>query len=542
MFLAFLYLFSGVNAWMDDPLDAAPLEAACGGWGPEPCAFGDNTVLASATAWRGGVTPARIFGEGTSGEEITITGLPTGTVVLPSNPFTVPSSGNWSITLSSPDSPLFFNLTFAGLKNSVTLRNVRFGLTWLCSGQSNMDMCLDNCFYANETVAVSQRYSDVVFKHSPSGSWTPVGTDEKGLRAFSAVCLFTALHLKDSLPALKDVPIGIVQSSVGGTTIESWMSAEALATSGVIDHPQCGFKGGCSGQAYCGNYNPLILPLAPYTFKSMSWYQGESNVACNDEQQGYYAKLLPALVTSWRMLFQTNFSAFIVMLAPQGRTDETPMSRSSDAYPVMRATQLSVLKLPGTSLIYPIDMGDDGKTVYTPPSSRHGDIHPRNKTEFGRRLALAYAQVEGILPAGISGSGPVLTGSQLAPDGQSVLLSFESGLSGKGLQLSPTADCYTFGRAGPGNTTRADCCQNNRTDPRSPHGYPFELQAGGDWTLAEAAVESGGTQVRLVPAQCGNGCSGWGQPLSGKVRYAFDAWPLCVLSNEQALPLPPFSN
>jgi hypothetical protein len=419
-----------------------------------------------------------------------------------------------------------------------------------------MDMDLDSCFYANETVAASHLYPDIVYKRGPGGRWSVMGTDEGGLRGFSAVCIFTALHLKQSLPALRDVPIGVVDSSVGGTTIESWMSAEALGASGVIKNATCGFKGGCQYQAYCNNYLAYILPLAPFTFKGMSWYQGESNVGCNTASSapfpGYYASLLPQLVASWRALFLTNFSAFIVALAPTGPSDELPSARTKDLWPTLRQAQLSVLSLPGTALVYPIDVGDDGKTVYTPPSPRHGDLHPRNKTEFGRRLALAYGGMQGLLPPGVAPSGPVLAGSALAGDGGSVVLTFQGGVTGEGLHLSPTADCYTFGRAGPGSTTPSDCCQNNATDPKSPHGFPFEVQvaAGGAWTLAQAVVEGGGSssgggsaqvQVRLTAAQCGNGgCPGWGMPLNGKVRYAWDAWPLCVLSNDQGLPLPPF--
>jgi len=258
-------------------------------------------------------------------------------------------------------------------------------------------------------------------------------------------------------------------------------------------------------------------------------------VDCNAEAatKNYYARLLPALVTSWRALFRSPFSAHVVLLAPTGRTDELPEARSRDAWPLLRqAQQLAVLELNASSFIAPIDVGDDGKTVYTPPSSRHGDLHPRNKTEFGRRLAIAWAAAEGLLPAGVAGSGPRL--ATVALDGSGgVLLSFAGGVDAQGLALAPTADCFTFGRAGPGPASPALCCQNNATDPKSPHGFPFELEVGGQWVLARAAVAPAGT-VRLTPLAPGAGA------LSGRVRYAYDAWPLCVLANEQGLPLPPF--
>jgi len=440
-----------------------------------------------------------------------------------------------------------------------------------------MDMMLDNCFYANETVAASGAHPDIRYKHSPGGAWTVAGTDERGLRAFSAVCYFTALHMKEQLPALAAVPIGIVQSSVGGTTIESWMSAEALAASGVVGSPACGEKG-CSGQAYCGNYAPLIAPLAPFVFKSMVWYracgcararlptaapsappfftpspptpdppsphnqaEGESNVACNVEANStnYYAQLLPALVTSWRALFASPFTALVVALAPTGRTDETPPARQSDPWPALRdAQRAAVAGLENASLVWPLDLGDDGKTVYTPPSARHGGLHPRNKTAFGRRLALAYGELEGLLPPAQLASGPVPATVAVEAGGDSLIITFDAGAaSNAGLALAPTTDCSTWGRIPPPGNSSAHCCQNNATDPASPHGYPFEVEGSAGWALAEAELLPP-ARVRLRAATCPR-CGG-ASALTGRVRYAWDAWPLCSLVNSQGLPMASF--
>ena len=160
------------------------------------------------------------------------------------------------------------------------------------------------------------------------------------------------------------------------------------------------------------------------------------------------------------------------MLTPSGGTNGLPEERTKDSWPSLRQAQLSALALNASALIYPIDVGDDGKTVYTPPSSRHGGLHPRNKTEFGRRLALALAGMEGWLPQGIIGSGPRL--AAIAANAAGGLdLTFEADGSAAGLALSPTADCFTFNKTGPGPGTPARCCQNNVTDPKSPHGFPF---------------------------------------------------------------------
>ena len=222
------------------------------------------------------------------------------------------------------------------------------------------------------------------------------------------------------------------------------------------------------------------------------------------------------------------------MLAPSGGpTDELPEDRTRDAWPALREAQLSALSLNATALIYPIDLDDDGKTIYTPPSSRHGGLHPRNKTAFGRRLALAIAEAEGWLPVGVLASGPRVVASALNAGG--VQLTFSGDGSAAGLNMKPTEDCSTFGKAGPGGPDPALCCQNNVTDPKNQHGYPFEVEAGGQWVLAVASVTSQGSAptVQLTPLQSAG-------ELSGRVRYAWQNYPLCVLANEQGLPLPPY--
>lgn len=125
-----------------DPLDFTPPLPARrqpGAWGPDPLVFGSGMVLASSTPWRGGAVPARVFGAAQPSERVTITGLPPGAVVSPGNPFTAGEDGNWSVSIASPDSSVGVDLTFAGASGSTAvLRDVLFGVTILCSGQSNV--------------------------------------------------------------------------------------------------------------------------------------------------------------------------------------------------------------------------------------------------------------------------------------------------------------------------------------------------------------------------------------------------------------------
>lgn len=560
-----------------DPLDETPAAASCGGWGPDPCAFGSHAVLASNAPYRGGVTPARVWGAAAAHEAITLSGLPAGAVVTPPSPFVASANGTWEVTISAPPSQLSVNITFSGSSGKkVVLDDILFGLSILCSGQSNMDMNVASCYYANETLAGKGAWSDIRIKHSPDGPWSRSDADNATLAAFSAVCYYTALHMKTAIPSMLNTPIGLVQSSVGGTTIESWLSQEALSAAGFpLANATCGVEG-CGGQKNCGNYLSLIAPLAPFVFQSLVWYQGscrsppliearqtgnhgswpcvrrphhplthcprctstpppsppsypgESNAACSAEASppwlhGSYARLLPSLVESWRALFRSPFTALVVQLAPYGSEDVTPVLRSSDSLPALRDEQRSVETVSGGGGAYvsPIDLGDDGKSTYTPPSPRHGGLHPRNKTEFGRRVALKWAELEGVLPAGVLASGPVAASATLDGAG-AVLVTFTRAGSGA-LTLMPTADCATSGHVRVG-----ECCQT------AGHGFPFELLAGGAWVLANATIVHGGAadSLRLVPLDPTSA------QLSG-VRYSWQGYPLCVVANEQRLPMAP---
>ena len=120
-----------------EPISPGAPACAASTWGPSPCAFGSAMVLSSTTPWRAsGSQPAAVFGLAQPSEVLTLSGLPPGATVAPSNPWTADSTGRWAITLSSADTTAPVNLTFTGASGkSVVLEDVLFGLTMLCSGQ-----------------------------------------------------------------------------------------------------------------------------------------------------------------------------------------------------------------------------------------------------------------------------------------------------------------------------------------------------------------------------------------------------------------------
>ncbi len=142
--------------------------------------------------------------------------------------------GNWKIILPPVTAGGPYSIEFSG-KNKIVINNILFGDIWFCSGQSNMvhQMNIHDVRYAKEiteanypqirqfwvpnTNNLSGPQTDL-----PSGSWqAAVG---ENVRPFSAIAYFFARKIYDEL----HIPIGIINSSVGGTPIEAWMSEDGL--------------------------------------------------------------------------------------------------------------------------------------------------------------------------------------------------------------------------------------------------------------------------------------------------------------------------
>jgi sialate O-acetylesterase len=224
-------------------------------------------------------------------------------------------------------------------------------------------------------------------------------------------------------------------------------------------------------------FDSMIHPLLPYASRGVLWYQGEGNC----ERAAHYRALLPALIRDWRAAWNSpGLSFFFVQLANHGPRLELP---GESLWAELRETQLEARTLPGTAMAVTIDIGDAA------------DIHPVNKQEVGRRLALAARAL--IFGEKLVHSGPVLR--SWAVEGGAVRLEFDS--MGGGLATS---------------------------DGRSPIGFAV---AGRDrmFHCAGARIEGDTVVVRAdeIPA-----------PLA--VRYAWADNPDCNLVNREGLPASPF--
>ncbi len=130
-------------------------------------------------------------------------------------------------------------------------------------------------------------------------------------------------------------------------------------------------------------YNSMIHPLQPYPLRGVIWYQGESN-AFSVEEAARYREQFPALIRQWRSQWNAPELPFLwVQLASFGTGVDTGADGTVQASPwsVMRESQTATLSLPATAEVVTIDIGDAA------------DIHPRNKQDVGKRLALAARKV-----------------------------------------------------------------------------------------------------------------------------------------------------
>jgi sialate O-acetylesterase len=172
----------------------------------------------------------------------------------------------------------------------------------------------------------------------------------------------TGYYFGKDLHKALNVPIGLISSAVGGTAVERWLDPVAIAADGGLD------KDSTAGNLY----DAWIAPVKPYGIRGAIWYQGESNA---NQTAPFYRARFAALIKGWRRVWnQGDFPFHFVQLANHMalQTDPGEDSRWAD----IREAQRLSLSLPNTAMAVAIDVGEAN------------DIHPKNKWDLGKRLAL----------------------------------------------------------------------------------------------------------------------------------------------------------
>ncbi len=359
--------------------------------------FGDNMVLQQGQ-------PVPVWGTASPGEQVLVS------YDWQTEITTAGADGKWQVTLgamrptSNPE-----DMIISG-DNTLRFSNVLVGEVWVCSGQSNMEFTVGDSSReggvknAQQEIAAADFPQIRMFSVDKTPSPTPLercgGTWEvcgpKTVAGFSAVGYFYARELYNTL----HVPIGMIHASLGNTPAEMWTSLPALKAlplfreragkfEKVLDdylgnkdrgtwqyqNPP-GTPAGELGSLFSAEpaalYNGMIAPLIPYAIRGAIWYQGENNAGAPDE----YRQLLPGMITCWRKAWnEGDFPFAFVQLANFRDVQQKPIETGSWAE--LREAQLLTLKLPNTGMAVSTDIGDAR------------DIHPKNKQDVGKRLALA---------------------------------------------------------------------------------------------------------------------------------------------------------
>ncbi|MHC4206052.1 MAG: sialate O-acetylesterase, partial [Planctomycetota bacterium] len=356
--------------------------------------------------------------------------------------------GKWSFQMTPPEAGGPYEITLAG-KKTITIKNILVGEVWVASGQSNMQWSVQQSANPDEEIAAANypkiRLFQVTRKVADEpqadcqGSW--VECNPETIPGFSAVAYYFGRHLHKEL----DVPVGLIHTSWGGTPAEAWTRREVLEANpdaapilkryddAVVKYPQAmeehkkklaewketAAKAKAEGKnpphrprepfgpgnphSPAGLYNAMIAPLIPYGIQGAIWYQGESNAG----RAYQYRTLFPDMIKNWRDDWeQGKFPFLFVQLANFMKTKAEP---DESSWAELREAQTMTLGLPNTGMAVIIDIGEAD------------DIHPKNKQDVGKRLALwALAETYGkeLVP-----SGPIY--KSMKADGGSIVLSFE---------------------------------------------------------------------------------------------------------------------
>ncbi|MFL3666080.1 MAG: sialate O-acetylesterase [Verrucomicrobiota bacterium] len=374
-----------------------------------PSVFDDHMVLQ-----QGQKLP--IWGWADPGESVTIS------VAGQTKKTKAGKDGAWDVhlkPLKASNTPVAFSVKGS---NSIEFEDVLVGEVWLCSGQSNMEWRVSQSDNPKEEIAAAKHplIRHIKIPHRPSATPEKDVTPERGgwevcspetVGSFTAVGYFFARHLQGEL----GVPIGLLGCNWGGTRIEPWTTPSGFKSvpglkkdyADKLDtFPQKRDNGSINHQSPLALHNGMISPINPYGIRGALWYQGESN---NGEGMLYYEKK-KALINGWRDIWNNKKMPFyFVQLAPYKYGGEP--TRLAGIW----QAQLETLKVPHTGMAVTTDIGNIR------------DIHPRNKQEVGRRLAL-WALTKDYGKKGIEYSGPLFKSARFRKDTAIVRFTHADGL------------------------------------------------------------------------------------------------------------------
>ncbi|MBX2921281.1 MAG: sialate O-acetylesterase [Chitinophagaceae bacterium] len=349
-----------------------------------PAVFSDNMVLQQQS----NVT---IWGWSSPGENIFITTSWNNHT----DSVKATASASWKLSVATPAAGGPYTITLkAG--NTVVLKNVLIGEVWVCSGQSNMqwsslnglpemDRELPNSANPNIRLFQIPQTTSAYPQDNCAGTWQECTADN--LKSFSAVAYFFGKKLQAQL----NVPIGLINTSWGGTPAEVWTPREAIESSPIL-------KSAADQQVRNdwwpvepgATYNAMIAPITSFNIAGAIWYQGESNT----NSASTYDRLMRTMINSWRKAWNKEIPFYYVQIAPF-------KYGWKNVGILIREAQTKTMEHPKTGMVVITDLVENVK-----------DIHPRQKQEVGNRLA-AWALADTYHKEGIAYKSPMYKNMQI---------------------------------------------------------------------------------------------------------------------------------
>jgi sialate O-acetylesterase len=386
--------------------------------------------------------------------------------------------GKWSLYLAPGSAGGPFQLTIQGLAagpsatasepQPIVLDDVLVGDVWLASGQSNMEFPMSRAATASQDLPhaanprirllmVKKRASDYAETDLDTDGWVASSPDTA--KDFSAIAWYFARDIEQR----EHVPVGVIDSTWGGTIAESWVRLTALGADASLaplfisrgkmtDHgafdafeekdeqrqrdeakaagkpiPQFPWHPPLASWGPGLLWNGMIAPLTPFPIRGVLWYQGESNSAL--ERAPLYNHIFRTLIEDWRREWGIGDFPFLYVQISNFK------STSAEDWAALREQQRRTLEMRNTAMAVTIDIGNPD------------DVHPTDKLDVALRMARAARALT--YGESVAYYGPDFR--QATPEGTSIRAWFDhaQGLNAKGGDVTGFEVAGSDGRFSP---------------------------------------------------------------------------------------------
>ena len=335
---------------------------------------------------------------------------------------TADREGRWEVKVKTTDSKEAQTIHLKGNDSDILLEDILFGEVWLCSGQSNMEMPIKGykgqpTFGFPEVLIGCENPNLRLFTVHRKASKTPLSDVEKyeawqsanpaAVAEFSALAYYYGQQLQRAL----NVPVGLIHTSWGGSSIQAWISDEKLSAYQTVDLDAVNMTKS-PNRTPTLLYNAMVAPIISYGVKGLIWYQGESN----RNEPALYEKLLPALVDDWsERMGKDEMPFYYVQIAPYFYNAPEAFNTVSNTALIRESMERCLDVIPHSGMAVTLDIGEE----YS--------IHPADKKTVAERLLYsALSQTYGL--EGYDGKSPRY--ASLEVKGENAIVHFDNAENG----------------------------------------------------------------------------------------------------------------